>query len=200
MKLSTFSPCWESSQLCGNPPVNIQRELDAQPPIVAGGVQRGAREACLHLHNEQSNKHDWRESFCPDTGLAGAGLSGARIGRGGIMAGGGGVSGPSGSSIPRGVGGGSSNGGGAGSGGTGGTGGIGGGSPGGGHIGENGGGSPGSGSGGGGTGGSEDFVPPSEVRTVPEPATLALVVFGLLGMHAAGYRNRGSASFFRFTG
>jgi hypothetical protein len=57
---------------------------DAPPPVVAGGVRRGVREACLHLHNEQSNKHDWREGFCPDTGLAGAGLSGARIGRGGL--------------------------------------------------------------------------------------------------------------------
>lgn len=174
---------------------------DAAPPVVAGGVRRGARDACLHLHNEQSNKHGWHESLCPDTGLAGPGFSGTRIGRGGIVTSGGGVSGPSGSSIPGGVGGGSPGGGGTGSGGTvgGGTGGAGeagGGGPGSGPGGENGSGVPGPGSGGGGT---ENAVPPSEVRTVPEPATLALVVFGLLGMYAAGYRNRGSASFSRFT-
>lgn len=170
---------------------------DVPSPTASPGVRRGPRDACMQWQNEQSNKHGWRESLCPDTGLSGPGFGGitARIGRGGVAGVGspggvgGGGSGPNGGSNPGGSGG---SGPGGGSGGSSG----GGGSPGGGPGGENGGGGPGSGSGGGGTGGGSELpVPPSEVGRVPEPATLALIVLGLIGMFTARGWKRNSASF-----
>jgi hypothetical protein len=192
---------------------NSQRSHDMEPPAAAAptGVRHAPRDACMQWHREQSNKHGWRESLCPDTGLVSTGFggSGAQIGRGGIVTGGdiGGVGGhgrgPNGGN-PGGSGGPGSSAGTGGSGGGGGPGGGGsgdGGSTGGGPGGGNGSNGTGSGSGAGGTGGdNEDPIPPSEVGTVPEPATLALVVLGFIGMCAANHRKRGPTSFLSFKG
>jgi hypothetical protein len=171
--------------------------IDDAPPVeVAGVVRRGPRDGCVRAHNEQSNKHGWRDSLCPESGFAGTGSSGTRMGKSGMATGGGGGgsgSGHIGTGNPGGGGGGGSPGGNSNPGGSGGGssgGGGGSGSAGGGPGGGNGGGAPGSGSSGGAGGGTEDPVPPSEVGTVPEPGTLALVGLGLAGMYIARYRKR----------
>ncbi|HEV7930473.1 MAG TPA: hypothetical protein VGP12_10140, partial [Nitrosospira sp.] len=133
--LGIFTAVWEPSNQ------HSQGMEGAPPPEVAGVARRGLRDGCVHGHNEQSNKHGWRESLCPESGFAGAGFSGARIGKSGMVAGGGGGGGGSGligTSNPGGSGGGSVGGGGGG-----------GGSSGGGLGGGNGGDAPGSGSSGG---------------------------------------------------
>lgn len=181
--LGIITAVWEPSNQ------HSQGIEDAPPPQEAAAVvRRGLRDGCVHGHHEQSNKHGWRESLCPDSGLAGAGFNRAGIGKSGIVpGGGGGGGGPIGGSYPGG-GGGGANPGGGGAGSPGGNGG--GGNPGGDPGGENGGGAPDGGSGGGTGGGNDGSVPPSEVGTVPEPVTLGLVGLGFAGMCVARHRQR----------
>ena len=169
--LGIVTAVWEHSEEHSER-IHDTESATAQAPA---GVRRGPRDACMQWHNEHSNKHGWRESLCADTGFVNTGFNGPgpRFGRGGMVPGGGlgGVS--------------SGNGG----------------SPGAGPEGGNGDGGAGPSSGGDGTGGENDGpIPPAEVGTVPEPATFALVVFGLVGMCAVRYRKRGSASFSGITG
>lgn len=174
-------------------------DTEAATAQAPAGVRRGPRDACVQLHNEQSNKHGWHESLCAETGFVSTGFNGpgTRFGRGGIGTGGGiggvvvGGTNPNGGNNPGESGGSPGWGGGPGGGGSGNSG-----SPGVGPEGGDGDGGTGPSSGGDGTGGENDGpIPPTEVGTVPEPATLALVVFGLVGMCVVRYRKRGSASF-----
>ena len=197
--LDIVTAAWEPSE----EPSERSRDLEPPAAPTPAGVRRTPRDACVQLHSEQPNKHGWRESLCPDTGMVstGSGGSRARVGRGGIVTGGG-IGGIGGSSIgpsggnPGGDSGASS------SAGTGGSGGGGwGGGPGRGGGGGNGNDGTGSGNGGGGTGGDNDGpIVSSEMGTVPEPATLALVVLGFIGMCAANNQKRGLTSFLSFRG
>ena len=206
--LGIVTAVWEHSEEHSEG-IHDTESATAQAPA---GVRRGPRDACMQWHNEHSNKHGWPESLCADTGFVNTGFNGpaTRFGRGGMVTGGGlggvvvGGTNPNGGNNPGGSGGSPGGGGsseGVGGGGLGGGGSGNGGSPGAGPEGGNGDGGAGPSSGSDRTGGENDGpIPPAEVGTVPEPATFALVVFGLVGMCAVRYRKRGSASFSGITG